>query len=116
MLNSDPSAPFVAGGGGRANAMAWYDQRLWQARQWAESDPGGHRWIEVLKTSGARHVVVPANASAGQKKALEQLGYAKADAEAGVELWTTNDHSLGNCRLLQRRDQADRIFSWSEQP
>ncbi len=109
VLNSDTSAPVVAGGRGRTLAMAWYDQRLSGAKEWADQDPDGARWVELLRATGTSAIVVPADASTGQREAMRTLGYTAADRQGGVELWS-NQAGQGECRLLPIRDQARRIL------
>ncbi|RRN56363.1 hypothetical protein EIM48_07440 [Pseudoxanthomonas sp. SGNA-20] len=110
VLNSDTSAPFVAGGKGRAHSMAWYDQRLKLAKEWADEDPSGERWREVLRATGTSGIVVPAEASPGQRAAMQALGYVPVDRERGVELWSLPGNRQGECRLGAVRDQARRIL------
>lgn len=108
--------PFVAGASGRVNAMAWYDPRLAQARQWAERDASGIRWQQVLQSVGASHVVLTGQGDKPLLNALAAMGFASIDAEGGAEVWANAapDKRLCNRRFQQLRDQSQRLFNFGE--
>ena len=112
VLLTDPRSPFVGSFGGRANAMAWYDPRLSAARSWAEGDPSGGRWQQLLRSVGASHLVLRHQVDTPLANAVEGLGFERIDTEASLGLWADAAVEKRRCdpRFLQQRDQAHRLF------
>lgn len=112
VLMSDPQSPFVGGFGGRANAMAWYDPRLSEARSWAEADASGDRWRQLLQSIGASHVVLRSQVNTALTKGLGAIGYTRVDSEGSVEVWANVIPQMRKCnpQFQQQRNQAHRMF------
>lgn len=109
--------PFVAGAGGRVNAMGWYDPRLSQSRAWAEADATGARWQKVLSAVGASHVVIASKKGTPLMNALNAVGYVRVDGEGEAELWASALPAKRRCdgRFQRSRDQAHRIVHPGDQ-
>lgn len=123
MLDRDPEAcvlntdrrPFTARMSGRALSVAWYDQQMNRAVSWSKQDPGGGRWVEIIKALGVSHVVVPRPAVDPELTlALETLEATREDQEQNLELWHLKAASGGGAscdpRFFEARDVAHRRF------
>lgn len=111
VLMANPESPFVGGFSGRVNAMAWYDPRLEQARIWAEADPEGSRWEELVQAIGVTHVVGRPIPNSALSRGLERLGLRRIDSAGAAELWGPVSGPV-RCdrRFQQQRDEAHRLF------
>ena len=118
VLMTDQHSPFVGSFKGRANTIEWYDPRLEAADAWAEQDPTGKRWQQVLRAVGASHLVVAHQTDTPLAKALVGLGFERVDSEGRAELWANAAPEERRCRgrFLDQRDQAEHLFPWGRQP
>lgn len=111
VLMADPESPFVGGFSGRANAMAWYDPRLNEARVWADADAQGERWEQLLRAMGVTHVVGRHAPGSPLTRALERLGLRRIDSAGAAELWGPASGPVSCDRRFQRqRDEAHRLI------
>ncbi|HWS78066.1 MAG TPA: hypothetical protein VN205_06790, partial [Thermomonas sp.] len=87
VLMSDPKAPFVGAGRGRAVSLhRRYDPELWRARNAAETDASGGTWRTLLARIGASHVVVDPLKEPLLAQTLETMGYVVLDRQGPLEL------------------------------
>jgi hypothetical protein len=112
VLMSNPKAPFVGAGRGRAISLhRRYDPELWRARNEAETDPSGGKWRALLARIGASHVIVDPGKEPLLARTLSESGYAIMDRQGALEL--RGAPSLGprvcNPALRMQRDQARRL-------
>ncbi|TWI14255.1 hypothetical protein [Aerolutibacter ruishenii] len=116
VLMADPEAPFVGGFYGRASAMAWYDPRLNEARAWADADPEGGRWEQLVRAMGVTHVVGRRAPGSALSKALERIGLTRIDSAGSAELWGPISGPVRCDRGFQRRrDEAHRLIHPGDQ-
>jgi len=114
VLNTDPGRPFTARMAGRAVSVAWYDPQVQKAMLWSSKDPGGDRWVEIIRSLGVSHVVVPKGDDAALTNALQTMGARWEDREDNLELWRidTGSGDNGKCetKFFEARDNAHRLF------
>lgn len=119
VLMSDPKAPFVGAGRGRAVSLhRRYDPELWRARNDAETDPGGGKWRTLLARIGASHVVVDPAKEPLLAKTLVGMGHAVLDREGGLEVRGVARHDARTCVPVLRnaRDQSRRLARMAGSP
>ena len=86
VLMSNPKAPFVGAGRGRAISVhRRYDPEHWRARNQAEADPTGGKWRALLARTGASHVIVDPAREPSLARTLALLGYATVDHEGELQ-------------------------------
>lgn len=111
IIIANPEAPFGGIAGGRAVVVTDpYDHRMAMAFAWANADPAGARWQEVLASTGASHVVTGAVVPAALAPALAARGFEKIDAESTAVVWASPDPGHRACggTLGRTRDEAHR--------
>jgi hypothetical protein len=112
VLMSDPKAPFVGAGRGRAVSLhRRYDPELWRARNDAQADAGGGAWRELLARIGASHVIVDPAKDPLLARTLAEAGYAVLDREGALEARGVEDEQARRClpALRVQRDQSRKL-------
>ena len=123
VLITDPKAPFVGAGRGRAMSMhRRYDPLLWQARARAVEDASGLEWQALLGRIDASHVLVRVTQEPALLLALRSAGYVREDQQQGVQAWRSPRAKDARCgkdldseRLHRRRVAVDARMRSSQQ-
>ena len=111
IIIANPEAPFGAIAGGRAVVVKDpYDSRMATAFTWANADPSGERWQQVLASTGASHVLTGATVLAALRNALAARGFEQIETESTAVVWASPDPARRTCNMeLERmRDEAHR--------
>ena len=116
ILMASPEAPFGAIAGGRALTVKDpYDARMAGAAQWAQADPSGHRWQELMRLAGITHVITQATPHTALQQALQASGFLPMDRVGGAVLWVASHPESRHCdgRFMRARDIAHRhLHPW----
>ncbi|MEF9977097.1 MAG: hypothetical protein RR834_01175 [Thermomonas sp.] len=113
IIVANPEAPFGAIAGGRAIvAHAPYDTRTAETYRWANADPAGQRWKQVLASTGTSHVITGRAPAEGLQRGLVASGFVQVDVEGASGVWAMPDPGARSCagKLEQARDEAHRRF------
>jgi hypothetical protein len=119
VLMSNPKAPFVGAGRGRAISLhRRYDPELWRARNDAETDPSGGKWRALLARIGASHVIVDPGKEPLLARTLAESGYAIMDRQGALELRAVARLDQRGCNpaLRVQRNQARRLARMAVAP
>ena len=111
LLNAD--APFGAVAGGRALVVKpRYDLRMAKTNSWANADSTGERWREVLRATGASHVMTSNKLQSSLEYGLELHGFEVIDTLGNVEVWASGRAGERRCTgsVGSSRDEALRHF------
>lgn len=113
VLIANQDAPFGAIAGGRAVVVRDpYDSRMAKAYAWADSDPTGARWQQVISSSGVSHIITGSEVSAPLQMALATGGFELVDKQGSAMVWALSDPAQRTCGagLETVRDEAHRHF------
>ncbi len=104
VLMADPKKPFVGAGHGHAISLhRRYDPALWEARNQANADASGQRWVALLEGIGASYVIVDPTREPALSKALAANGYSMQMHESPLEAWLSTAGATCRSALLRRR-------------
>ena len=89
VLLLDPAEPFIAEFGTRGRSVSWYAPTIQKAAVAAASDGHGRAWAELMRSVGARHVVLRTDTtSEAQRRALQMLGATLRQEARGRQWWS----------------------------
>jgi hypothetical protein len=117
VLMSNPKAPFVGAGRGRAISLhRRYDPDLWRARNDAETDASGGKWRALLARIGASHVIVEPGKEPLLARTLAEMGHAVLDREGALEVRGAADEQARRCApaLRSSRDRSGTLWPMLE--
>ncbi len=112
VLMADPKKPFVGAGHGHAVSMhRRYDPELWQARNQADADPTGQRWVALLARIGPSHVILDSAQAPLLVQSLQVQEYRLMDHEGSQQTWAAGQSRASGCGSKFRfaRNQAARL-------
>lgn len=113
ILMTDKRSPFAAMAAGHAvTTKKIHDPRIGATAAWAEEDPSGKRWQQVLTVLGSSHVMTAASPAPALRLALLQRGFQVVDAAGAARVWALPVAADRRCsgQLESVRDEARRHF------
>lgn len=113
LLLASRDAPYVSVAAGQAISLAWYDVRMSSAANWADQDPSGQRWKQVLSSTGISHVETRSSlAHPPLQSALDGAGFEVVDRVGDAVLWWRSGADPHKCleRFFKPRDESRRLL------